>query len=121
MDQKWIKKVCAVNSTQERAREITAHRFFDAMMQTADEFDLGIGRRFPAAEICACAQLLEYNGTVPTRRLAEELFTLIFDVWWTSLCWPREYMILAIWRSSRCAYGAEYTSRQSATSGAPPP
>ncbi|RDX49060.1 hypothetical protein OH76DRAFT_623005 [Lentinus brumalis] len=45
-------------------------------------------RRFPAAEICACTQLLEYNGTVQTCRLAEELSTLIFDVWWTSLCWP---------------------------------
>ncbi|TFK81971.1 hypothetical protein K466DRAFT_655924 [Polyporus arcularius HHB13444] len=85
---KWIRKVFAVNSTPDRAREITARRLFDAMIQTADEFNLGIGRRFPAAEICACAQFLEYNGTVPTRRLAEKLSTLIFDVWWTSLCWP---------------------------------
>ncbi len=62
------------------------------MVQTADELDLGIGRRFPAAELCACALLAENSRALPSRCLAQELSTLIFDIWWTALWWPREYL-----------------------------
>ena len=65
-----------------KAQAVTARRFFEAMIQMAHDLDLGDGRRFPPAEICACARLLEDSGSLQPRRLAQELSSLIFEVWW---------------------------------------
>ncbi|TFK78547.1 hypothetical protein K466DRAFT_570771 [Polyporus arcularius HHB13444] len=84
----WIGNPLQSQSNSDHARGTTARRLFDAMVQTADELDLGIGRRFPAAEICACALLAENSRALPSCCLAQERSTLIFDIWWTALWWP---------------------------------
>ncbi|TFK79101.1 hypothetical protein K466DRAFT_570439 [Polyporus arcularius HHB13444] len=95
--EKWMKNVSSLSRNPGRAEDFTARRFFDAMIQTADELNLRTGRRFPAAEVCACALLLEPRESgsrrpsdllKAPRRLAEELSILIFDIWWTALWWP---------------------------------
>ncbi len=97
--EKWMKNVSSLSRNPGRAEDFTARRFFDAMIQTADELNLRTGRRFPAAEVCACALLLEPRESgsrrpsdplKAPRRLAEELSILIFDIWWTALWWPRK-------------------------------
>ena len=78
----------------ERIPVVTAGRFFNALLQTADDLDLDIGRRFPPAEVCACAQLLVPvgGGDPPPLRLAKELSALVFGVWWLALNRPCEYL-----------------------------
>ena len=61
------------------------------MIQTAHDLDLGDGRRFPPAEICACARLLEDSGSLQPCRLAQELSSSIFEVWWDALWYPCKY------------------------------
>ena len=82
-----------LKSQLERIPAVTAGRFFDALIQTADDLDLGIGRRFPPAEICACVQLLTPlgGGDPPSSHLAKELSALLFRVWWEALNLPCKY------------------------------
>ena len=80
-------------SQLERIPAVTARRFFDALVQTAEDLDLGMGRRFPPAEICACVQLLTPlgGGDPPSSRLAKELSALLFGLWWEALNLPCKY------------------------------
>ena len=93
---RWIatRLVPSLSSQPDRVRAVTAERTFDALIQTAKDLDLGIGLRYPPAEICACAQLLAPFGSDPLpERLAAELHALIFSVWWDALWAPGEYTI----------------------------
>ncbi|RPD76811.1 hypothetical protein L226DRAFT_532837 [Lentinus tigrinus ALCF2SS1-7] len=84
----WIAYIPSLKAQPERARAVTPGRFFDAMMKTADEFDLGSGRRYVCAEVCACVRLAQSVAPYSLRRVAQELSALIFRVWWGALCYP---------------------------------
>ncbi|RPD53623.1 hypothetical protein L227DRAFT_604481 [Lentinus tigrinus ALCF2SS1-6] len=67
---------------EELVSAATARRFFDAMMQTADEFNLRNGRRH------ACAETQDPLNISRGLLVVLELHTLLFMVWWHAMWYP---------------------------------
>ncbi|RPD76812.1 hypothetical protein L226DRAFT_611239 [Lentinus tigrinus ALCF2SS1-7] len=67
---------------------VTAQRFFEAMIQTANEFNLRSGRRHACAEVCACVRLAQAADPLLetwSDRVALELNALLFTVWFQTM------------------------------------
>ncbi|RPD76818.1 hypothetical protein L226DRAFT_351484 [Lentinus tigrinus ALCF2SS1-7] len=76
---------------EELVSAATARRFFDAMMQTADELNLRKGHRHACAEVCACVRLAQTQDPLNISQgllVVLELHTLLFMVWWHAMWYP---------------------------------
>ena len=78
----WMAVVPACDQEPPRTRAVTAGRFFEAMIQTADHLNLGIGRRLPPPRYTHARMC--WRGP-PLRHLARETYNRVFNVWWGAL------------------------------------
>ncbi|RPD53627.1 hypothetical protein L227DRAFT_616830 [Lentinus tigrinus ALCF2SS1-6] len=95
---------------------VTAQRFFEAMIQTANEFNLRSGRRHACAEVCACVRLAQAAGPLHetwSDRVALELNALLFTVWFQTM-WET-FMNIDGGKSSCIPWSADCAVRPSRT------
>ncbi len=77
-----------------RGHTVTAKGFIGALYHTADFFGMRGGYRYVSATICACADILRGPNVDPDQeRLARELTSLAFDIWFVQFWLPCEYML----------------------------